>query len=96
MQLETNRQRTVVLLSGETIDGEQLHSYIGQLPTNAVVQRAELVSLQSDAGAKGTTGNKTSSQFQARVVIRPPLIQSVERSAPRTETAQRTIYGTNP
>lgn len=75
MQAESDLQRTVILLSGDTTDPDALHRYIGQLHASDVVQRAELVSMQSASPGKNLEANRRVAQFQAKVLIRPSYFE---------------------
>jgi hypothetical protein len=71
LQAESDTQRTVILISGETTDPDALHRYIGQLHASDVIQRAELLSLVSAAPGRSAVDVRRISQFQAKVMIRP-------------------------
>lgn len=85
---EYDQQQVVVLLSGETLDGDALHRYIRRLASGEVFATAELSSLQRETSANSKQLSR--SQFQARAVIRPGIGQAggAEAAAPKTQLAR--------
>jgi Tfp pilus assembly protein PilN len=85
---EYDQQQVVVLLSGETLDGDALHRYIRRLESGDVFAAAELKSLQRREGAANSKLLSTS-QFEARAVMRPGIGQAggTETAAPKTQLA---------
>lgn len=85
---EYDQQQVVVLLSGETLDGDALHRYIRRLASSELFAAAELSSLQRETSANNKQLPR--SQFQARAVVRPSIGQagSTETAAPKTQLAR--------
>jgi Tfp pilus assembly protein PilN len=85
---EYDQQQVVVLLSGETLDGDALHRYIRRLGSGEMFAAAELSSLQRETSANNKQLPR--SQFQARAVVRPGIGQagSTETAAPKSQLAR--------
>jgi hypothetical protein len=85
---EYDHQQVVVVLLGETLDGDALHRYIRRLGSGDVFAEAELKSLQR----RETSANSkqlSTSQFEARAVMRPGIGQAGagEVAVPKSQLA---------
>jgi hypothetical protein len=89
---EYDNQRVIVQISGEALESDALHEFIGALGTSDVFVRVELTSIFRDAG--GGKNALPMSLFQARAILRPCIGQPGGTGAPAKPQLAVSLGGT--